>query len=166
MFVNQGHIECTWSAQDYKSLPYQTHSNVYNGFNFVDPEDDSRYKMIATDVYGGLENFLNFGQYFTQLDNKVYQVTRLQPGMILPLHGDRYSTYRSRNNITDPDQIVRIIVFLEDWKSGHYLEVAGKPFVNWQAGDWVSWTYDTPHLAVNNGHDNRYTLQITGVDNT
>jgi hypothetical protein len=32
----------------------------------------------------------------------------------------------------------------------------------WQAGDVVEWTYDTPHLAANMGIDPRYTLQITG----
>jgi len=51
---------------------------------------------------------------------------------------------------------------LEDWKPGHYLEVNGKPYVNWQAGDTVEWAYDTPHMAANIGLEDRYTLQITG----
>jgi hypothetical protein len=54
------------------------------------------------------------------------------------------------------------LVLLEDWKSGHYLEVMDRPIVNWQAGQVVEWTYDTPHMAANIGLEPRYTLQITG----
>ena len=58
--------------------------------------------------------------------------------------------------------IRRAIVFLEDWASGHYLEVDNEPVVKWSAGDVVVWEYDTPHLAANMGTTPRYTLQITG----
>jgi hypothetical protein len=51
---------------------------------------------------------------------------------------------------------------LEDWKPGHYLEAAGKPYVNWFAGDTLEWVYDEPHAAANIGLEDRYTLQITG----
>jgi hypothetical protein len=51
---------------------------------------------------------------------------------------------------------------LEDWKSGHYLEVMGVPYIGWKAGQVVEWTYDAPHMAANIGLEDRYTLQITG----
>ncbi len=54
------------------------------------------------------------------------------------------------------------MLLLEDWKPGHYLEVEGKPYVNWRAGDTVEWVYNTPHMAANVGLEDRYTLQITG----
>jgi hypothetical protein len=53
-------------------------------------------------------------------------------------------------------------VLLEDWQSGHYLEVDGVPVVNWHAGQVVQWVYDVPHMAANIGLEDRYTLQITG----
>jgi hypothetical protein len=59
-------------------------------------------------------------------------------------------------------RIRRALVLLEDWKSGHYLEIQGKPVVGWKAGDVVEWVYDTPHMAANLGLEDRYTLQITG----
>jgi len=31
-----------------------------------------------------------------------------------------------------------------------------------KSGDWISWNYDTPHMAANIGTEPRYTLQITG----
>jgi hypothetical protein len=54
-------------------------------------------------------------------------------------------------------------VYLEDWASGHYGEMAGQPITGWRAGDWVSWHDDFPHLAANMGRTDRYTLQLTGT---
>ena len=59
-------------------------------------------------------------------------------------------------------KIRRAIVFLEDWKSGHYLELQGKPIVEWKKGFTVIGAYDAPHMAANIGLNPRYTLQITG----
>ncbi len=89
---------------------------------------------------------------------------RMNTGDVLPLHQDHYIKYREVYNINDPTQIRRAIVFLEDWASGHYFEIGGKPFVNWTAGDYVYWSYDTPHFAGNFGIEPRYTLQITGIE--
>lgn len=83
-------------------------------------------------------------------------------GTILPKHRDAYKRYIDVFNIQNPISIYRAIVFLEDWASGHYLEVDNNPITGWSAGDVVVWQYDTPHLAANMGYTPRYTLQITG----
>jgi hypothetical protein len=90
---------------------------------------------------------------------------RMRTGDLLPRHSDSYKTYINVHNITDPSTIYRAIVFLEDWKSGHILEVDDTPFSKWSAGDYVIWQYDTPHLAANIGIDPRYTAQITFTKN-
>lgn len=82
---------------------------------------------------------------------------------LFPIHQDHYLTYQQKFNITDPTTIWRCIVFLEDWKSGHYLEVDGDPIVNWKKGDYVMWNYNVPHFAGNFGTESRYTMQITGT---
>lgn len=88
---------------------------------------------------------------------------RMSSGVILPEHQDLYLKYRSIFNLEGKEQnIRRAIVFLEDWKPGHYLEVMGIPVVQWKAGQVVEWTYDTPHMAANMGWEDRYTLQVTG----
>ena len=88
---------------------------------------------------------------------------RMDPGTILPLHSDTYKRYIEIYNLQMyRNHIHRAIVFLEDWASGHYLEVADEPITKWAAGDVVVWEYDTPHLAANMGSTPRYTLQITG----
>lgn len=88
---------------------------------------------------------------------------RMNPGTILPQHQDTYKRYVEIFKLENRHQSVyRAIVFLEDWASGHYLEVADEPITKWSAGDVVVWWYDTPHLAANMGTTPRYTLQITG----
>jgi hypothetical protein len=87
---------------------------------------------------------------------------RMDPGTILPCHKDTYKRYTEIFKIDNPQSVHRAIVFLEDWASGHYLEVDSEPVVKWRAGDVVTWQYDTPHLAANMGTTPRYTLQITG----
>jgi hypothetical protein len=87
----------------------------------------------------------------------------MSTGTILPTHGDLYLRYVDLFNLKGQEQrIRRAIVFLEDWKPGHYFEGNNDAKVNWRAGDVVEWCYDAPHLAANLGLEPRYTLQITG----
>jgi hypothetical protein len=88
---------------------------------------------------------------------------RMGTGTILPTHGDLYLRYVDLFNLQGKEQrIRRAIVFLEDWKPGHYFEGNNVAKVDWRAGDVVEWCYDAPHLAANLGLEPRYTLQITG----
>lgn len=106
-----------------------------------------------------------FIQHFTNLGWKDIGTSyyRMDTGTILPVHSDLYKRYIELFNLKGREQTIRrAIVLLEDWKSGHYLEVMGIPEVEWLAGTVIEWTYDIPHMAANIGLDPRYTLQITG----
>jgi hypothetical protein len=88
---------------------------------------------------------------------------RMPTGTILPTHSDLYIKYIDLFGLKGQEQTIRrAIVFLEDWKSGHYFESQGVPLTEWTSGTVVEWTYDTPHMAANIGIEPRYTLQITG----
>lgn len=88
---------------------------------------------------------------------------RMSTGTILPTHSDLYVRYVTLHNLQGQEQrIRRAVVFLEDWKPGHYSEIDGQGMVNWKAGCTLEWQYDTPHSAANIGIEDRYTLQITG----
>lgn len=88
---------------------------------------------------------------------------RMHPGTILPVHGDLFTRYINIFNLHGHAHTIRrAVIFLEDWSSGHYLEIMERPIVSWRAGDVVEWTYDTPHMAANMGLRDRYTLQVTG----
>jgi hypothetical protein len=88
---------------------------------------------------------------------------RMGTGTVLPTHGDLYLRYIELFKLQGQEhRIRRAIVFLEDWKPGHYFEGNNIAKTDWRAGDVVEWQYDAPHLAANLGLDPRYTLQITG----
>jgi hypothetical protein len=88
---------------------------------------------------------------------------RMNTGTVLPTHGDLYLKYIDIYGLQGQEHTIRrAIVFLEDWKTGHYSEGLGVPCTQWSAGQVMEWTYDTPHLAANIGPEPRYTLQITG----
>lgn len=88
---------------------------------------------------------------------------RMPTGTVMPVHSDLYKRYIEIFNLQGREHTIRrALMLLEDWQPGHYLEVDGKPYVNWRAGDTVEWVYSTPHMAANIGLADRYTLQITG----
>ena len=89
----------------------------------------------------------------------------MPPGTIMPEHEDYYPAYRKIHNIDDIEKVRRVLVFVDEWKSGHYFEINGNPIVNWNVGDYCTWVGKTPHIAANIGNVNRYTLQITGKIN-
>ena len=106
-----------------------------------------------------------FVKHFEQLGWKDIGTSyyRMSTGTVMPVHSDLYKKYIELFELQGREQTVcRALVLLEDWKSGHYLEVQGVPYTGWQAGQVVEWTYDTPHMAANIGLEDRYTLQITG----
>jgi hypothetical protein len=88
---------------------------------------------------------------------------RMTSGTVMPVHQDRYVKYVSLFDLEHcRHNIRRAVILLEDWKSGHYLEIMGQPVVKWHSGTVVEWVYDAPHMAANIGLEDRYTLQITG----
>jgi hypothetical protein len=106
-----------------------------------------------------------FIKIYTELGWKDIGVAfyRMSTGTVMPVHQDLYKRYIELFDLTGREHTInRALVLLEDWQSGHYLEVDGLPVINWQAGQVVQWVYDVPHMAANIGLADRYTLQITG----
>lgn len=88
---------------------------------------------------------------------------RMGPGTILPMHSDLYVKYVDLFDLKGREETIkRAVVFLENWQSGHYLEICDDVITKWEAGTVIEWTYDAPHMAANIGSTDRYTLQITG----
>lgn len=106
-----------------------------------------------------------FIKYFENLGWKDVATSyyRMTTATILPTHVDTYKKYIEVFDLKGKEHTFkRALVFLEDWASGHYLEVESNPIVKWKKGDYLIWTKSTPHMAANIGTEPRYTLQITG----
>lgn len=161
------HIPVFWD-DEFKFLDY-----VHEEFN--DSESLRKWKQLGySDKFTGdmcdmrslqpswNQKFIDFfsARGWKDIGTSYYRMT---PGTILPTHQDLYSRYIDIFNLRGQEQSIRrAVVFLEDWKPGHYGEYVDVPYVNWRAGDTVEWAYDTPHMAANMGQADRYTLQVTG----
>lgn len=124
------------------------------------------YTGYLREQYKGLPdwcfNILDVVSEKHNLKNGTMCLYYMPPGTIMPEHRDTYKRYKELNELNPSStNICRLIVFLNDWESGHYFEVADSPAVNWKSGEYIMWDYDTPHIAANIGRTNRYTLQIT-----
>lgn len=95
------------------------------------------------------------------LKNCGYTFYKMNTLDIMPPHLDHFETY-SRIFKIQPELVYRAIVFLEDWKPGHYFEYNGELMGNWRKGEYVLYSANIEHAASNIGIKPRYTLQITG----
>lgn len=160
-----GHIDPWWD-DSFKQLEY-IYTPLTNNDDLVRWINEGYRGM---NLNGGLYDMKQptpeYGKPFLTLfdwDNVGISFYKMVTCDALPLHRDSYNSYRKMFNIVDPGVIWRCIVFLEDWKSGHYFEIDGKPRLEWQRGDYVMWNYDVEHYAGNFGTEPRYTMQITGM---
>lgn len=159
----QGNIEKYWD-DGFKNLKYikqpvseeeikKWNSEGYYHNSFTGSMYDSRNTMP--------EWVEKIGDFFPELINKTYTIYKMDTLEIMPTHVDHFRRY-CELFCNDRSKVRRVLVFLEDWKPGHYFEVAGKGIVNWKAGDYCMWEPDVEHAASNIGIESRYTLQITG----
>jgi hypothetical protein len=159
----RGHIGRFWT-EDYKNLEYtrqpitqeEIDEWVKKGYDYVKSYTgkmyDNRNPMPEwIDQLKKLFDFKNISCTFYKMDTLE----------IMPEHSDHFRTYMKIYNAKF-ENVYRILVMLEDWKPGHYLEIDGLGIVNWVAGDYFVWENSTPHAASNIGTEPRYSLQLTG----
>lgn len=116
-------------------------------------------------LYGGKNPIPQWAQdisEFIGLKNCGYTFYRMNTLDIMPPHHDHFETYSKVFNV-NRELAHRAIVFLEDWKPGHYFEYNGELMGNWRKGEYVLYSSDIEHAASNIGIKPRYTLQITGT---
>lgn len=109
------------------------------------------HKII--DFFSRYEHWKNIGTSYYRMD----------PGSMLPIHVDTYKRYIELFDLKGKEHTIRrAVIFLEDWRSGHYAECCHTAYVHWVKGFTLVWDWDAPHMAMNMGTEPRYTLQVTG----
>lgn len=98
------------------------------------------------------------------LTNCGFVFYKMPTGVVMPTHVDHFNRYCKVFKVNRKD-VWRAIVFLDDWKPGHYFEINETAIMDYKKGDYILWQNDTPHAASNIGLQDRYTLQITGTRN-
>lgn len=163
MTFKSGHIDKFWNNEfkdyDYIKQPITNHEISdwkSQGYDYVKSFSGWMY-----DNRNPMPGWINKLDNQFGLKNQTYCFYKMQTLEIMPIHSDKYLRYIEMFN-AKPENVSRVLIMLEDWKSGHYLEINSKGIVNWIAGDWYMWNADCPHAASNIGTEDRYTLQITG----
>ena len=155
---------------EYKNLDYR--KEVFNDEYAIEEWREKGYDNAVNKFSGKMANqydplpswhnkILDWVEEEFQLKDVGCCYYRMDTNDIIPNHSDAYNVYTKKFNCKQ-ENVHKILVFLEDWKSGHYFELDGEPFVNWKAGDYFIWNGDLEHMAANIGIKDRYTLQITG----
>lgn len=158
----RGHIPVTWNSS-YKQFKYTPDPIV--GKQAQEWRDQGYlHKRTYGEMYGYPNDMPDWVQRVAselKLFRCGYVFYKMETLDVMPMHTDHYTKYCEVFN-AEPDAVWRAIVFLENWRSGHYFEIDQQAIVNWRAGDFVMWKGDVPHAASNIGIQDRYTLQITG----
>jgi len=162
---SKGHVSRFWNHQDYRNFEYVRQPLMESeieewkrkGYDYVKSFSGSMY-----DNRNPMPDWVHRFDKIFDLKNMTYNFYKMSQLEIMPDHVDHFQTYMRLNGV-EYKNIRRILIMLDDWKPGHYLEVDGVGFVNWIAGDYFIWDSDVRHAASNIGTEDRYTLQITGT---
>jgi len=148
MYWHRSHLSKIWD-KEYKDLDYISNNQIAGKVFDKKPFPE------------WLQNIENMVDY----RNIVLSAHLLVRGDIIPKHRELFENYYPdiEKNIR---KIYTIIVMLEDWKSGHYLEINNAVISNWKAGTYFLCNSDVPFSIANVGTDNFYFLKMTGASTT
>lgn len=157
-----GKVDVCWSDEhtkfDYVKQPIkQSEIDVWETRGYY-------HKSFSGGMYDSRQPMPDFVHTVAQqigLTNTGYVFYKMDTLDIMPTHVDHFETYERVFGV-ERHNTYRALIFMEDWKPGHYFEVAGVGKTNWKAGEYALWHADVPHAASNIGSSSRYTLQITG----
>ena len=158
--IEQGIIQDDFLNLDYKQQPLTKSSELDNWRS-----QGYMHDSFLGSMYGG-KNIMP--EWTSKIPDAIglkkcgFVFYRMDQMQIMPPHVDHFETYCKVFDV-DRNLVYRAIVFLQDWKPGHYFEYDGRGLVNWKQGDYVMYSTDTPHAASNIGIEPRYTLQVTGI---
>lgn len=133
-----GHITPVWDCVSYHSLPYIEEI-------IKQPEVQQEWlnaghldKSLIIETYSqpnpmpAWVDKLNY--HWPNYKNFGYSFHRFVPGRYLPDHRDAYEKYKQKFNV-DISNVLRILIYLEDWQPGQLNTIEDRVISNWKAGD-------------------------------
>jgi len=157
--MNSGHIDISITLQDLQTLKFEDYFQCYQ----QTPDAKKYYTKHNSSIWQMFDEapeFIhNLAQQLPQdFTNHVVSAVMIPPGQTVPYHYDLH--YKLRQQYGEGDTY-RYLVFLEDWKRGHYFEIFDQPCTQWRAGDWIKISSHDWHLAGNMGEEPFYSAQVT-----
>tara|TARA_Y100000590_G_scaffold450698_1_gene590786 strand:+ start:214 stop:891 length:678 start_codon:yes stop_codon:yes gene_type:complete len=147
---NYKNSEIAWSKMD----------NIQAGYN----ESNTLFKQVVFMNDKKMPIWCKKLIKLSKLENAYLAVNMNPPGTINPWHYDTYAGLLKRNkdNKFKLKDAIRILIFIQPWHWGHFLQVGNQIITHWDIGDVYTWDYQRYHLASNSGIKPRYTIAITG----
>ena len=134
--------------------------NIQIGYNAFNTLWKQKYFFPDTKLPSWCKKMIKL----SRLSNAYLTVNMNPPGTINPWHYDTYQGILKKN--LNPKYSIktirRVLVFLEPWHWGHFLEIGNDVISHWKAGDAYTWHSSRYHLACNSGIKKRYVITITG----
>ena len=163
--IEYGHIELSIPDNAVEELKFvdkqQCYQQVSGMETYFNEHNSSIWQMFDDECPQWLNELaLTIPQEFA---HHVVSVIKLDPGQTVPYHVDKH--YKLKTQYGDGESY-RYLIFLEDWKTGHYYEIHDQPYTKWRKGDWVKFGINDWHLAGNMGLEPFYSVQITGIVRT
>ena len=159
--INRGHISIDITKKELDSLNFREKLPCYRQTSCIEKyynEHNSSIWQILDDspqwVYDLAQKIPQDFKHF------VVSVIKDDPGQVIPYHVDLHTVLRKKYGENDS---WRYLIFLEDWKQGHYFEIDNEPIVKWRAGDWVKFHRSDWHLGGNMGSEPFYSVQVTVI---
>lgn len=157
--IGKGHIDLSVGIDQFEQIQFIDYSQCYQqteaSENFYTAANSSIWQMFDESPSWVHDLAAQVPQDFS---HHVVSVIKLMPGNTIPLHRDYHYILQQKFG---QGNTWRYLIFLEDWKSGHYFEISKQPCTSWQAGDWIKFSRDQWHLAGNMGQQPFYSAQIT-----
>ena len=151
LFKETHHIEFTWQEIGLsKPKEKQESAIVHQSFGSDCPEWAHRIKDM----------------FSNKIEHSMVTINLIKPGFFIPPHKDvflKLHSYAKENNIDLTNkEAVRINLFLQDHKIGHFFEMENEVCMNYKKGDYAIIRLGKIHSVINIGNENRYTLQVSG----
>jgi hypothetical protein len=150
-FPEMNHVHLNWEELGIPA-PQETQSSaiVYQAFNHHAPQWAHCVKDMFADI----------------LEHRMVTVNLVKPGNFIPPHKDVFIKLHQyakeqRLDLTNKEA-VRINVFLQDHKLGHFFEMENEVCMTYVKGDFAVIKMNKIHSVINIGNENRYTLQVSG----
>jgi len=126
-------------------------------------ENTMFYRAFSSNHKKIFKKFINF----TNLKFASSSIIKQPPGNTIPWHYDTHIKFyeqikREKLNIKKKE-IIRYMIFLEDWDWGHFFCVGSSVIPRWKKGDIITWDPMIHHTGSNGGMKPKVTMNVTGV---
>ena len=126
-------------------------------------ENTMFYRAFSSDHKNIFKKFINF----TGLKFASSSIIKQPPGNTIPWHYDThikfYEQIKQKKLNIKKNEIIRYMLFLEDWNWGHFFCVGSSVISKWKKGDIITWDPLIHHTGSNGGMKPKVTMNITGV---